>query len=158
MVIVHTGQTGVERGACHAAREIGLPRLGVMPSDGCDELGSIPPEIRVDLVAALERGQRAALRSCIELATAVLVIVPLATAPRFSSMSVVLRTASEAGRACFVADTATSPEEIAAWVASQPPGERMRLFVTGPRGTRWTSGEAVAQRIVSGLARTTAWA
>lgn len=158
MVIVHTGQTGVERGACHAAREIGLPRLGVMPADGRDELGCIPPEISVDLVAALERGQRAAVRSCIELATAVLVIVPIASAPRFTSMSVVLRAAAEAGRACLVADSATTPGEIAAWVASQATGERVRLFVTGPRGTRWTSGEAVAQRIVSGLARATPWA
>lgn len=158
-MIVHSGQTGVERGAYQAACAIGLPRLGVMPSDGRDELGRIPSDVRLDLVAGLERGHRAAVRSCIELATAVLLVVPIASAPsRFTAMSVVLRGAAQCGRACFVADAVTDVEDIAAWFASLGADERVRLFVTGPRGTRWGSGEAVARRLVSGLAQATAWA
>lgn len=151
-MIVHTGQTGVERGAWHAARTVGLPTLGVMPSDGRDELGRIPQDICVDLVVGLERGHRAAVRSCVELATAVLVVVPVAAAPsRFTAMSVVISAASRAGRSWFVADMVTDVDDIAEWVTKEPHDGPLRLFVTGPRSTRWTSGEAVARRIVTGL-------
>ncbi|NVB78458.1 MAG: hypothetical protein HOV81_08710 [Kofleriaceae bacterium] len=157
-MIVHSGQTGVERGACHAARAVGLPTLGVMPSDGRDELGRIPPEISADLVAGLERGYRAAVRSCVELATAVLVVVPVAAAPsRFTAMSVVISAAAKSGRAHYVADTVTNVHDVAEWIDSLGPDGATRLFVTGPRGTRWTSGEAVARRLVSGLAQVSAW-
>ncbi len=153
-MIVHTGQTGVERGACQAARAVGLPTLGVMPSDGRDERGRIPPDVSADLVVGLERGHRAAVRSCVELATSVLVVIPVAAAPsRFTAMSVVTGAAGRAGRSWFIADLVTDVDDIAAWVARQPtPDGAPRLFVTGPRGTRWTSGEAVARRIVTGLA------
>lgn len=59
--IVHAGQTGVERGAHHAALTGGLVVSGFMPHDGRDELGPVPPEVSAHLSRFKDRGTRAAV-------------------------------------------------------------------------------------------------
>jgi hypothetical protein len=153
LVIVHSGQTGVERGAHRAATAAGLTTAGFMPLDGRDEMGPIPGEIAATLTPCFDRGPRPAVRANVGIASGVLLIVPDASDPnKFTAMSAVL-SAARAGKVPYrVADPVTSVEEISSWVWDLPASSgSLRLLVTGPRGTRWHTGEQAARRIVAAI-------
>ena len=81
LVIVHSGQTGVERGAHRAAVSAGLAIAGFMPLDKRDELGPIPNDVVQLLTSCFDRGPRPAVRANIALASGVLLVVPEASTP-----------------------------------------------------------------------------
>jgi hypothetical protein len=125
-----------------------------MPLDRRDELGSIPSEIAQSLVPHSERGPRPAVRATVGIASGVLLVVPDAATPdRFTAMSAVLQAIRAARRPFFVADASTNLDDVATWANSlaQKDGAT-RILVTGPRGTRWPEGEAVARRLVAAIA------
>jgi len=59
MIVIHSGQTGVERGAQRAANAVGFPLAGFSSVDRRDELGPLPDDVARNLTPCCERGSRA---------------------------------------------------------------------------------------------------
>ena len=156
LVIVHSGQTGVERGAHRAAVSASLSIAGFMPVDCRDELGPVPEDVRANLTPCFERGPRAAVRANVALASGVLLVVPQSRmVDKYTAMRAVMTCVRSAKAASFVADPTTDVLEAAAWARSLPETSgSVRILVTGPRGTRWLDGESVARRMVTAIALT----
>jgi hypothetical protein len=154
LVIVHSGQTGVERGAHRAATSGRISIAGFMPIDGRDELGPLPPEIATHLTPCFERGPRAAVRANVALASGVLLVVPdRRHVDKFTAMRAIMTAVRAAGVTSFVADPTTDVLEVAGWTRALPETSgSIRVLVTGPRGTRWLDGEGVARRLVTAMA------
>lgn len=152
--IVHAGQTGVERGAHHAALTSGLFVSGFMPHDGRDELGPVPPEVSAHLSRFKDRGTRAAVGVNLAISAGALFVVPDAdTARAFPAMGWVLVRARALKLPYLIVDPESMPHTVASWAQRLPPFEGVRrLCVTGPRATRWQHGAAIAKRLVSALA------
>lgn len=153
LVVVHSGQTGVERGAHRAAITAGLTVAGFMPVDGRDELGPIPAEIAACLTPCFDRGPRPAVKANVAIASGVLVVVPDASDPsKFTAMPAVLAASRAAKVPYLVVDPVTNLEDVSRWVWRLPESSgSLRLMVTGPRGTRWHTGEQTARRLVSAI-------
>jgi hypothetical protein len=157
LVILHSGQTGVERGAHRGAALSGICVSGVMSLDRRDELGPVPPDVAEHLTPCDERGPRPAVRANIARADGVLLVVPDATrADKFTAMGAVLAAVRAAHVPLLACDPITNLDDVVWWVRRLPENEgSTRLLVTGPRGTRWNEGEAVARRIVSAIGMST---
>ena len=76
LVILHSGQTGVERGAHRGASVAGLSVAGFMPLDRRDELGLVPTDVADHLTPHFDRGPRPAVRANVAIASGVLLVVP----------------------------------------------------------------------------------
>jgi len=154
LVILHSGQTGVERGAHRGASVAGLTIAGFMPLDRRDELGPVPIDVADLLTPHFERGPRPAVRANVVLASGVLLVVPDAKrAETFTAMSAVLQSVRSARVPNLVCDPHVNLDDIARWVSTIPETSgSKRLLVTGPRATRWQHGEGVARRIVAAVA------
>lgn len=156
LVILHSGQTGVERGAHRGATVAGLTVAGFMPCDMRDELGPVPDEVADVLTPHFDRGPRPAVRANVALASGVILVVPDAKkAEKFTAMSAVLQSVRSARAPVLVCDPTVNLDDIAKWVSSLPETSgSKRVLVTGPRATRWQQGEGVARRIVAAVAAT----
>ena len=154
MIVIHSGQTGVERGAQRAASAVGLPLGGFSSVDRRDELGPLPDEVARNLTPCCERGSRAPIRANLEIASGVIIVVPDAATPRrFTGIGVVLQAARARAVPYKIADEKTDPERLAAWTRSLPESSgAVRLMVTGPRETRWATGSKVSWKIVAAIA------
>jgi len=154
LVIIHSGQTGVERGAHRAAVAAGLSLAGFMPLDRRDELGPIPHDVAEALTPCFERGPRPAVRANIGIASGVVLVVPAAATPeKFTAMNAVLQGIRSARIPSFVADAKTNLDDVGRWAKSlSETSGSTRIMVTGPRGTRWPDGESVARRLVTAIA------
>jgi hypothetical protein len=156
LVVVHSGQTGVERGAHRAAVASGLTVAGFMPLDQRDELGPIPPDVASCLTPCFDRGPRPAVRANIAIASGLLLVVPDSADPnKFTAIPAVLAAARGAKLPTMICDPMTNLEDASRWAHELPLSSgSLRVMVTGPRGTRWHTGEQVARRIVAALAMT----
>lgn len=154
LVILQSGQTGVERGAYRGASSAGLALAGFMPVGGRDELGPIPPEIKQHLTECFERGPRSAVSSNIAIASGVIIVVPdRERVGTYTGMGVVLTAIRAAKIPWVVIDPHTDLNDAAQWIRTVPETSgSTRVFVTGPRGTRWPEGERLAMRVVASLA------
>lgn len=153
VTILHSGQTGVERGAHHGAIASGLPVRGFMRAERRDELGPLPDDIATVLAPCAEGGQRAAVLATLALATAVVLVVPeIRSAVRKRTATWILRNARATGVPYWLCDGATSVTDVAGWYAQLAPDAHHHILVTGPRATRWRDGESVARRLVKALA------
>lgn len=154
LVILHSGQTGVERGAHRAAITHGLAITGFMPVDRRDELGPIPVDIADRLTPCVERGPRQAVRANITLASGVLLLVPEAAQPtKFTAIASVMQAVRTARAATMTVDPLTNLDDIVQWVRRLPETSgSVRVFVTGMRATRWADGETLARRVVGAIA------
>lgn len=154
LVIIHSGQTGVERGAHDGAVAAGLVATGFMPIDNRDELGHVPPAVARCLMPCFERGARQALRANLEIASAVLCIVPTAAhVESVTAMPWLLQAVRVKRLGLLVCDGHSNTDEVASWALGIPDTcGSQRLMVTGPRGTRWPDGERVARRLVHAIA------
>jgi hypothetical protein len=154
LVIVHSGQTGVERGAHRGALAAGISIAGFMPVDCRDELGPVPEDVSSHLTPCFERGPRAAVRANVALASGVLLVVPdRLHVDKFTAMRAVMTAVRAARASSFVCDSTVDIDEVSAWARglAETSGS-VRVLVTGPRGTRWHDGEAVARRLVTAIA------
>lgn len=153
LVILHSGQTGVERGAHRAAAVAGLTIAGFMPLDRRDELGAVPSDVAEWLTPCFDRGPRPAVRANVSLASGVLLVVPNAErAEKFTAMAAVLQAVRSAHVPLLPCDPDMNLDDIVWWVKQLPETSgSTRVLVTGPRATRWTDGEAVAKRIVGAI-------
>lgn len=153
LVVVHSGQTGVERGVHRAAVSAGFAIAGFMPLDKRDELGLIPDDVASFLTPCFDKGSRPAVRANVAIASGIVLVVPDAGDPsKFTAMSAVLTAARAAKLPYLVVDPMTNVDQVARWVQTIPDssGSR-RVLITGPRGTRWHTGEQVARRLVSSI-------
>jgi len=153
VTILHSGQTGVERGAHIGALASGLPVRGFMRAERRDELGHLPEDVASVLVPCEGGGQRAAVLATLALATAVVLVVPdIRIAIRKRTATWVLRGARAKRLPYWLCDSATSVTDVATWYGQLAAAEAHRILVTGPRATRWRDGESVARRLVKALA------
>lgn len=153
LVIIHSGQTGVERGAHRAAITARISVAGFMPLDRRDELGPVPAEVAEQLTPCFDRGPRPAVRANVALASGVLLVVPDASQPeKFTAMAAVLQAVRSARAPLLTCDPMTNLDDVVWWVKQlQETSGSTRVLVTGPRGTRWPEGEGVARRIVGAI-------
>ena len=153
MTILHSGQTGVERGAHHGAVASGLPVRGFMRPERRDELGPLPDDVASVLEPCADGGQRAAVIATLALATAVVLVVPdIRIAIRKRTATWVLRGVRAKRLPYWLCDSATSVTDVATWYTKLEPTQHHHILVTGPRATRWREGESVARRLVKALA------
>jgi hypothetical protein len=153
VVILHSGQTGVERGAHRAAISAGLSVAGFMPLDKRDELGPIPSDVAQHLTPCFDRGPRPAVRANIALASGVLLVVPDSHMPeKFTAISAVMQAIRSARAPSHVCDASTNLDDVMKWASQLPETSgSTRILVTGPRGTRWPDGENIARRLVAAI-------
>jgi hypothetical protein len=153
LMVLHSGQTGVERGAHRAAIAAGIAVAGFMPLDHRDELGPLPADVAEALTPCFDRGPRPAVRANIAIASGVLLVVPDATrAAAFTAVGAVIQAARAERVPVLAADASTNLGTILDWVHQlRETSGSTRLLVTGPRSTRWTDGEALARRIVGAI-------
>jgi len=105
------------------------------------------------LTPCFDRGPRPAVRANIALASGVILVVPEAAAPeKFTAMSVVLQGIRSARVPSITCDARTNLDDVQRWAARLPETSgSTRVMVTGPRGTRWPEGEALARRLVAAI-------
>lgn len=154
LVILHTGQSGVERGADRAARAVGLPIQGFSTFERRDELGSLPPEIAATLTPCPQRGARSALRATLELANVLVIAVPDARDANSNTGIEALRRAARAGGVPhWLVDSSTDLDALALRLRGMERiTDPLHVLITGPRFTRWHAGEKIGWRIVAQLA------
>lgn len=154
LLILHAGQTGVERGAHLAASAAGLGIAGFMPSDRRDEMGPLPAHVVERLTVCPERGQRPPAKANITIASAALVVVPdVTSAQDFPAMRWIFQTLRGRHVPILTSDPQTNALDVASWIMRLPASSgSVRLLVTGPRATRWTDGESITRRLVTAIA------
>lgn len=152
--VVHSGQTGVERGAHQGALVSGLKVAGFMSLECRDELGPIPDDVAARLTPCFERGPRRAVQANIAIASGVVLLVPTAARPeRFTAMSAVLQGIRATELPFMVCDAQTNVQDVRTWATRlQASSGSTRIMVTGPRATRWQDGENLARRLVGAIA------
>jgi CheY-like chemotaxis protein len=161
ITVLHTGQTGVERGACRAARLMQLDVAGFSTFEARDELGHLSIEVVQNLVRCGQRGVRSALRATLESANAVVLALSNAdhirTTPGIASLH---RQARLLGIPCWIVDPTSDLTALAIELRKLEDAapHDLRVLVTGPRLTRWPGGHELGMRVVSELALAPAYA
>ncbi|MFT3693810.1 MAG: response regulator [Kofleriaceae bacterium] len=152
--ILHTGQTGVERGAYRAARLSGIPVSGVCNRHARDEILPLPADMLATMRVAAKSGSRFAAYETVALANAVLIAVPdVKTARKVAGIGALLRAVQAAGLASALVDPAANMTELSAELQEHELRMgKLDLFVTGPRQTRWAEGEQFGFQLVSRIA------
>jgi CheY-like chemotaxis protein len=153
LVITHSGQTGVERGADRAARTVGYKVDGFCTFEQRDEIGVLPADIAADLMRCTQRGTRSALRATVKRANALVIAVPDASDANSIAGVIALRgTARTAGVPHWIVDPVSNIAELAHTLRRMELlSDPLRIMVTGPRLTRWHQGESIGWRIVAQL-------
>lgn len=158
MIVIHGGQTGVDRGAHEFAIACGLGVHGFMPSNRQDEEGLIPRDVAAHLMAAPHQGGLARRTTWnIGYAHALIVMVPDKQAPYATpGTKLTLELARSKNLERAVVDPGDSPAlvgrqvrqwdlEISGNAALDAETRRtgMRLMIAGPRETRWLGARAI---------------
>lgn len=119
-----------------------------------DEMGPIPADIAELLTPHVARGPRQAVLANVQIASGALIIVRAAAGvQRETGMSVVIQAIRDHAVPFLICDPTTNLEDVARWARAIPETSgSTRILVTGPRGTRWSDGEALARRIVGAIA------
>jgi hypothetical protein len=154
-VLLHAGQTGVERGAQRAAAAVGLRTSGFCTFDQRDEFGRLPPAVARNLMPCTHRGPRASVEANLQIASGLIVLIPdrkrIAENP---GMAAALRLARAHRLPHATIDPASNREELYAWMCRLPSTSgSTRILMTGPRGTRWPNGERAAWQLIVGFAQ-----
>ena len=154
LVVIHSGQTGVERGAHRAAQTLGLGATGFSTADERDELGPLPKSIATTLTPCHERGSRAAVRANLEIASGLVVVIPDSHTPdRFTAMRTLIGAARAHKLPYTVVDPSSDLDDVRRFAdAITPTSGSIRLMITGPRATRWSAGERTAWQVVARMA------
>lgn len=153
VVIVHGGQTGVDRGAFRGARDGRLFVEGYGPKDMRDELGPIPE----DVAASLDRscaGYATRTHDNIILSDAVIIVTPR-RAISSPGTRLTKKLADQEGKPCLVVAGSQGIDGVAlgeflAELDRPPMNHRLvpYLMIAGPRASKWQEGEEVARQLV----------
>jgi len=164
LMIIHGGQTGVDRGAHEAATDIGWQIGGFMPSSCRDEYGPIPSGVSRHLTRCATIGYGARTEANLAIAHALLVVVSDADDPyRTPGTKKTLLDAREIRLPREVVDATSDDLTTAAWLRllfnqvkhqngqlQVPP---FRLMVAGPRESKWTDGRVQTAAFLRRVAR-----
>jgi hypothetical protein len=161
ILIVHGGQTGVDRGAHEAALNNGWLIAGYMPRDGRDELGKIPEGVARFLAPHDKPGLAARTEANVRAAAAALIIVRDMNDPRVTpGTAKTIDLAATRRLPRLIVDPTTDTMQIAHWIWNSqrvfgtlflplmaPPGDSLgsiptRLLVAGPRESKWPGARA----------------
>jgi CheY-like chemotaxis protein len=158
LIIMHSGQSGVERGADRAARTVDFPVGGYCAFEQRDELGALPPEIRASLTPCARKGARSALRATLELSDVLVVAVPSSVqANEVAGIEPLRRLARARGVPHWVVDPITDVDVMNTRIRRMEQNSGLvRVMVTGPRLTRWSGGERLGFHVVANLSLATA--
>lgn len=153
ITVVHGGQSGVDRGAHEAAIDNGWLVAGYMPRDGRDELGRIPPDVARFLTPHDKASYALRTAANVRSASALLVVVPDADAPRATPGTArTIDLAIERRLRRRIVSPSTDPGAIARWIwidllgtgtlplpleTIAPDPTPTRLLVAGPRESKW---------------------
>ena len=164
LTILHTGQTGVARGAHLGALDGGLPIAGWMPRGKHDELGPIPADVAQHLIPCTvgirDGGFLAATGANVEWATHVLMVVQdcrKIASTREAALIHDLARDELYGRPWIAVDPDIPSAQLKDWIARELKILRaadrfeMRLLVAGPRASHWEAGEISARTFVASL-------
>ena len=153
IVVLHTGQSGVERGADRAARAVEIAVRGVCTFEQRDELGMLPAEILADLTPAARRGARTALRETLDRANVLVIAVPdAARANENAGIEALRRAARAAGVPHWVVDPISDYGELGTRLRRMELlSDPLHVMITGPRATRWKDGERIGWRTIAQL-------
>lgn len=152
LTILHTGQTGVERGADRTARALGYPVRGYCQFNSRDEFGALPPQLKADLTASQHRGPRTVWALTLDIADVIIIVVPKrSTASEQTGIAVLQTMARSKGVQQYVVDPLTHLDEIVRRIAALPLGADLKIMVCGPRETRWPQGEHIGSAVVTAL-------
>jgi hypothetical protein len=154
LVVIHSGQTGVERGAHRAAQTLGLGATGFSTADQRDELGPLPKSIATTLTPCYERGSRAAVRANLQIASGLVVVIPDSHTPdRFTAMRTLIGAARAQKIPYAIVDPSSDLDDIRRFTDGlSPTSGSVRVMITGPRATRWAAGERTAWQVVARMA------
>ncbi|HEY3801545.1 MAG TPA: putative molybdenum carrier protein [Kofleriaceae bacterium] len=154
LIVIHSGQTGVERGVHRAAQTLGLGATGFSTIDERDELGPLPKSVASTLTPCHERGSRAAVRANLQIASGLVVVIPDARTPdRFTAMRSLIGSARASRIPYTVVDPSSDLDDVRRFVDALPTTSgSIRLMITGPRATRWPAGERTAWQVCARLA------
>lgn len=152
--LLNSGQTGVERGAYLTADALAIPVSGVMRTNGRDELGAIPPTLAGRLCRCPHDGPRRAREANVQGASIVLLAVPdTKQAARVTGMAAVMRTARIHDVPLLTCDPGTNLDAFAISVMTTLRScAPHRIYIVGPRATRWSEGEDFGRALVRILA------
>ena len=147
MLLVNAGRTGVERGAFQGAAAAGIPVVGFVRQAARDELGELPPELARQLTPCPGRSKRIPVQRAVDTAAAVLVVVPDPDdVSAFPVLQFVLKQARRLERPVRVHAADAAPDDVLAWMRALE-----KVYITGPRETRWPPGISIARRLVRAL-------
>lgn len=158
--LLHSGQTGVARGAYWAGAGAipGLKSAGISPMDMTDERGIIPGEVRDRMRACDTRGTRQQYKELVLLSNAVLVVsnnrlVP-SVLPEIDDVLQYVQT--RAGHQVMMAGPGDG-DAVYEWLVHMPMFARgigssrngdFSLLVVGPRASVWPDGEQITLDIL----------
>lgn len=172
LVVIHGGQTGVDRGAHKGALDAGFHVTGYMPSHGRDEDGPIPGAVACHLRRCAQPGFAARTRANLAITDSLLVVVENRADPYATpGTKLTLEEGRRLGLPRLIADEELPVAEVARWlwsiglesgrhraVSSSSPRPTLamppchRLMIAGPRASLWPRGELVAAAIVRAIA------
>lgn len=154
ILLVHGGQTGVDRGGHDGALANGWQIWGYMPADGCDELGLVPDDVAKYLDRCRQIGYPARTKANLLIADLLLVMVEDKQQPYATPGTRLTLTAAGKRKPYLerkVVDPSDGVDEIATWIADYRAGNQdwkvhlkkhVWLMVAGPRASKWRGGEA----------------
>ncbi|MFT3695836.1 MAG: putative molybdenum carrier protein [Kofleriaceae bacterium] len=152
ITILHTGQSGVERGAARASAFTEFAVAGFCQYERRDEFGPLPPDMLANLTPCNRRGARSALAATLALADVVVIAVSDPKRTKFDAGIAALRRAS---RRRELPTHVIGPNEnwdaICEQIRVAALDRDLKVLITGPRRTRWEAGERVGWRFVAQL-------
>lgn len=153
LTILHTGQTGVERGADRAARAFGVRIAGVCTRERRDEMGPLPPALAADLTPAQSSGVRNVWAPTLELADFLVILLPDRSEPLSQAGVGVLRSLARARQVPHVlVDPTSDLEQVGREVKTARAGRAdFAVMIFGPRQTRWQAGESIGRAFMTAL-------
>lgn len=159
--IIHGGQTGVDRGAHQAGRQVaGWMPAGFCPQDGKDELGLIPRDVAQYLTPYSRPGYGARTRGNLQVCNALLVVVESCEhAAKTPGTRMTLEHAAKLGRDYYITDLVRPAWAAAEWVQDRVDQfvqmnrvGPFRLMVAGPRESKWPRARGATFAILIDIA------
>lgn len=145
------GQTGADRGALDAARELGVPICGWCPPGGLAEDFPEPPGLLAaypELTEGASEGYAERTAWNVRDSHATLIVAPAGLKPS-SGTVLTARRARQMGRPCLVISDSSQVPEVVRWLDGL--GSELTLNVAGPRESQTPGTYAITREVIRQL-------